>query len=385
MRILVWQWGRRGAGPRMAAELAAALRALPGHTVFLSLSRRAEILSAADAPACALPVATYAGAAGYVWRMLQAPVSIPRLVWRLRALAPDFAICAMPGPLDLLMAVALRRLGIPMIVTVHDADPHPGDGLPLQMTLQRALIRRATGLVALTGHVAGRLRQQPAARGLPLLEARLPPLVFQRHGQTAPLAHGGPMRLLCFGRLLPYKGLNLFEAALRGLASAGAAPDRFDVRVVGEGPHTPTLEALARLPGVRVENRWVPEDEVAGLVAWADAVVLPYREASQSGVAAIALAAGRWVVATRVGGLVEQFRGETMALLCEPNAEGIRACLLRLLDDPPAPPAVAPDPAGLWLEMARSLSRQIEPLLPGPQHGRHRTIQETARPDPAPV
>ena len=360
MRILVWQWGRRGAGPRMAVELAAALRALTGHTVFLSLSRGAEILQAADRPANALPVATYSGLAGFIGRLLLAPLLIPMLEGRLRGLAPDVAICAMPGPLDLLMAAALHRLGIPMVVTVHDADLHPGDGLPLQMALQRALIRRATALVALTGHVANRLRQQPASRYLPLLEATLPPLVFHARPPPPPLQHGGPLRLLCFGRLLPYKGLDLLEAALRE-ATGGAA--RFEVRVIGSGPHTPTLEALSELPGVRVENRWVPEDEVAGLIAWADALVLPYREASQSGVAAIALAAGRWVVATRVGGLAEQFHGEPMALLCEPDPASIGACLRQLLDNPPPQQPPATDALALWLDMARTLVRQIEPLL----------------------
>ena len=45
MKILVWQWGRRGAGPRFAACLADALRGRPGIDVTLSLCRDAEILA----------------------------------------------------------------------------------------------------------------------------------------------------------------------------------------------------------------------------------------------------------------------------------------------------------------------------------------------------
>ena len=355
MRILVWQWGRRGAGPRVAAELAAGLRTVPGQTVFLSLSTRAEILTLPDRPRCALPVSTYDGLAGFLFRSLLSPLTVWPLLRRLRALAPDVAICAMPGPLDLMMAVALRRLGAKIVVTVHDADLHPGDGFPLQMALQRRLIRRADALVALTGHVAARLRQQPAARGKALFTASLPPLVFGAP-PAPPLAHGGPMRLLCFGRLLPYKGLDLLDAALRGMD--GDLPP-FELRIAGEGPPSAILRALAARPGVRVENGWVPEDAVSTLIAWADAVVLPYREASQSGVAAVAIAAGRWVVATRVGGLAEQFRNEPLALLCDPDPASIRLALRRLLVAPPDRPDMAPDPRARWREVADQLVRQI--------------------------
>ncbi|WP_428393947.1 glycosyltransferase family 4 protein [Lichenicoccus sp.] len=359
MRILVWQWGRRGAGPRVAAELAAGLRTVPGQTVFLSLSTRAEILTMLDGPTCALPVVTYDGLVGFLFRALLSPLTIWPLLRRLRALAPDVAICAMPGPLDLMMVWALRRLGVKIVVTVHDADLHPGDGFPLQMALQRRLIRRADALVALTGHVAVRLRQQPAARNKPLLTASLPPLVFGAP-PPPPLAHGGPMRLLCFGRLLPYKGLDLLEAALRGMD--GTLPD-FEMRIAGEGPPSATLRALASLPHVRVENRWVPENAVGPLIAWADAVVLPYREASQSGVAAVAIAAGRWVVATRVGGLTEQFRDERLAFLCEPDPASIRAALARLLVAPPKTSGQANDPRLAWRDVADQLTRQISAAL----------------------
>ena len=112
MRVFVWQWGRRGAGPLLAAHLADALRSIPRVEAFLSLSTSAEILRSRRSY-CALPVDTYDGAAGLVWRLLQAPVIVPRLIPRLTALEPDVAVCAMLGPLDLLCAAALRWLRIP--------------------------------------------------------------------------------------------------------------------------------------------------------------------------------------------------------------------------------------------------------------------------------
>ena len=136
------------------------------------------------------------------------------------------------------------------------------------------------------------------------------------------------------------------------------------VRVVGSGPESPELTVLRGLPGVTVENRWVPEAEVGELFSWADAVVLPYREASQSGVAAVALAANRYVVATNVGGLTEQLVGEPLAILCEPEAGSLANGLRRVLDGAldAARPA-AKGPLGAWQEIGRVLVDQAGTLL----------------------
>jgi glycosyltransferase involved in cell wall biosynthesis len=261
----------------------------------------------------------------------------------------------MPGPLDLMMAAALRRCRVPFVVLVHDADAHPGDGWPLQMRLQQALCRRATAVGALTVHVAERLRQQGVA-GVPgrplLLLLSHPPLAFDAAPREA--ANNG-QRLLYFGRLLPYKGLDLLAEALSRL---GPRPGLV-VRIVGHGPEGAALAALRALPGVAVENRWVPEDEVGALLTWSDAVVLPYREASQSGVAAAAIAAGRRVLATRVGGLTEQLANAPGAILCEPDAAALLAGLRRLLDEAPAGGFLPPDARAAWRDLAASLLRQI--------------------------
>lgn len=359
MRVLVWQWGRRGAGPILAAHLVRALRSIPHTEAFLSLSTGAEILRSDEAPACALPVETYRGAAGLVWRLLRAPLAVPSLVRRLGALKPDVAICAMLGPLDLLCAVALRWLRIPMVVLVHDADRHPGDHFPFLMMVQRRLIRSADAVVTLSQHVATRLDEQSVPRQRTFV-LRLPPLIF---GGPTPQtrAHGGPLRLLFFGRLLPYKGLGLLKAAVSKLD----CPGQWVLRVVGFGPEGCELEALRATSGVSVENRWVPDGEIAALIAWADAIVLPYVEASQSGVAPSAMAAGRIVVATRVGGLVEQLQGHDLARLCEPQPESLATALRHLLHESleTSAPRVL-DPSKDWYRFAADLAdRVIAPIL----------------------
>jgi glycosyltransferase involved in cell wall biosynthesis len=358
MRVLVWQWGRRGAGPRFAVALADALGSLPGTEAVLSLSTGAEILHTSDPPECRFPMATYSGVAGLTMQWLRAPLIITRLIRRLAALRPDLAICAMPGPLDLMLLAALRWHGVPSVVIVHDADPHPGDTTPFLMFLQRRLIRRAEVVAALSRHVAARLLQQRLVDPDRLFTIPLPPFVFGPP-PPPPRAHGGPLRLLCFGRLLPYKGLDLLADAIRRLE----AQPQWELRVVGSGPETEELAALRALPGVTVENRWVPEDEIAALIAWCDALVLPYREASQSGVAPAVIAAGRFVVSTRVGGLAEQLDGASLATLCEPDAASLATALRALLHMPLAErgSGAPANPSQAWRDMAERLLSRAAP------------------------
>lgn len=358
----MWQWGRRGAGPLVAAAMARELAALPGVETRLSLSTGAELLRLPNAPANDVPVRTYESRGGFVARIMGSPWLAPAVAKAVAALQVDAAICAMPAPLDFVMAIALRQAGVPYAVVVHDAERHPGDTFPMQMALQRWLLRDAGALFALSGHVAGQLRGRGLKPGLPLLLASLPPFVF---GPPPPPvgAHGGRLRLLSFGRLLPYKGLDLLADALALLAGR----DDFEMRVVGSGPETAELDRLRRLPNVTVENRWVPEDELGDLLGWADALVLSHREASQSGVAAAAIAARRWVIGTRVGGLVEQLQDQDMAVLCAPEPASIAAAIAGL-SGRAAPPGI---PGGDWRGTAEAVAAALGDLIRRTPAARH--------------
>ncbi|WP_428488511.1 glycosyltransferase [Rhodopila sp.] len=364
--MLVWQWGRRGAGPRFAACLAEALRDRPGLAVTLSLCRDAEIMTGADPPRCEMPVSTYRDMGSLLLRLATAPFALPFLLARLWPIRPDLAICAMPGPLDLLMAAALRLLGARLVVVVHEAEAHPGDGFPMQMALQRALCRRVDGLAALSSHVAAQLRRQRlVSRRRRLIRLAHPPFAFTLPATPAGRP-AGPPRLLFFGRLLPYKGLDLLAEAIAALPPETAIA----VRVVGHGPACPALAALAACRGVTVENRWVPESEIGSLLEWSNAVILPYREASQSGVAAAAMAAGRPIIATRVGGLREQLSGAGQAVLCDPDPASLARGIMLWLETPTQ--CLAREDAGeAWRQAAAALMLGIRAALPArPAAGR---------------
>lgn len=341
MRVLVWHWGRRGAGPRFAVELAAGLASVPGTTALLSLAEGAEILSIPGAPRCDLLVPTYAGWPGLLARAMAAPVMLARLDRALARLRPDLAVCAMPAVLDPLFLTTLRQRGIPSLVIAHDAGPHAGDGGWVRAAWDRMVLGQADMLGVLSGHVGVAIA---AAHRVPVLPLWHPP--FPMPALPLPRAHGGALRVLSFGRLRAYKGLELLMATTRQL------PRGWDLRVVGAGPETPQLAALRAVPGVRVENRWVAEADLPGLLGWADVVLLTHAAASQSGVAAAAIGAGRFVVATDVGGLAEQTRDVAGVMLCRPDADALVAALHACQA---APLPVRANPAADWQDMAAEL------------------------------
>ena len=106
------------------------------------------------------------------------------------------------------------------------------------------------------------------------------------------------------------------------------------VTVAGEGDLKGQKRRLESL-GVTVINRWLRDGELSSLLATHDAVVLTHIEASQSGCAAAALGAGLPVIATPVGGLVEQIAHEVNGLVADRvDAAAIARQITRLAKNP---------------------------------------------------
>lgn len=331
MRILLWYWGRRGGGAQMCLALAEALARQPGVDVALSLSAQNELrpaFAATGIPADHVP--TYAGPLGFVLGTPRAPLLARRLVAQARTFRAEVVVSVMTHLWTPLVAPALRRAGVAFVPIVHDARPHPGDaGLLWSWRLRREL-DAASAAIALSDAVAGELRRQHP--GLALLRlplgAHLPAALLA--GQATPRAADGTVRFLFFGRLRAYKGLDLLRDAFRVMREAHPEAR---LRIVGEGDAEALAPGLGALAGTQVETRWVGEAEIPALIRDADVLVLPYREASQSGVIPLAFALGVPAVVTPVAGLVEQVTdGVSGAVAAAVTAEALADAMSRACD-----------------------------------------------------
>lgn len=341
-RVLLWHWGRAGAGAKFTMELAREMKGLPGFEIEVSSARGSDLHALApalgvpnhDVPTFEGDKSSWRGKAAAAFGMARLPL-IARGFRRLLAERQiDVALCSMQAIWDAATLPALSRGPTRSVLVLHDAFFHPGDEYPLRYTVLRRQIQAADALIVLSGHVR---RQAIEAYGYPaerIWEMPHGAFGFGSDEVRAAVHPRGarPLRLLFFGRIVAYKGLDHLLRAQRLLRERGVETE---VVVAGSGSLGPYADLLAGLPGVEVHNRWLGDEEIAGFMAGADIAVLPYVEASQSGVAASAYAAGRPVVATPIGGLAEQVvDSETGLLARDMSAEALANAIQRFASDP---------------------------------------------------
>jgi glycosyltransferase involved in cell wall biosynthesis len=209
------------------------------------------------------------------------------------------------------------------VIICHNVTPHePFRGASF---LTRLALRHADVFVTHSRRQRAELAEL-GLKGVPMLEAFHPRFVAADlappPSPTATAAErrrlGNPeLLLLSFGAVRPYKGVDL---ALEALALVDPT---LSVRLVvagrfwsHESAYQRQVDRLGLHDRVEFRNRYVPDEEAALLFGAADAALLPYRSASQSGVVQLAFAYGCPVIATKVGGLPEAVRDGEDGILC---------------------------------------------------------------------
>ena len=196
------------------------------------------------------------------------------------------------------------QTGKPFVVTLHGTDVALADRVP---PLARVVLRRARVVVAVSRAIAEAARKH-GARDVHVIPngVDLPPVAGEEDE---------PPHIVYAGRLSKEKGVLELVEATRGLP----------LIVAGDGP----LRAL--VPGAR---GFVPRDELERLLARAAVVACPSRREGFGVTCLEAMAHGKPVVASAVGGLLDLVvDGETGLLVPPRDPRALRGALDRLLGD----------------------------------------------------
>jgi glycosyltransferase involved in cell wall biosynthesis len=215
-------------------------------------------------------------------------------------------------------AIGFLRRRLPVVLTWHDSKPYQGESW-LMGQGHASLLQTFNAIIVHTQQAQRRV----AAMGInPSLIYRIPHGLLGVGGNLAaspaPRSDRGRLVLLQFGKIKPYKGVDLLLKALTLIPQH--LRERLEVRIVGK-PYMDTAgferfihtNGLAGCVTLRLE--FVSEDDEEQLFAEADAIVLPYRDIDASGVAMSAIARGVPVLATAIPGFRELFEGEGGACL----------------------------------------------------------------------
>lgn len=186
-----------------------------------------------------------------------------------------------------LLLLRLRLAGVPLVRTLHNVAPHEDKGWRERLLL-RWIDRQTTRWIRINATTPERA---PATDTILhghyrdwYAQLRLPPRI--------------PGRLLHFGLLRPYKGLDTLVATLRALRDP-----QLTLHIVGR-PLDARIRALvaracAEDPRISARLEFVEDAVLAQEIGEAELVVLPYRQMHNSGTLLLALSLARPVLAPR--------------------------------------------------------------------------------------
>jgi glycosyltransferase involved in cell wall biosynthesis len=275
-----------------------------------------------------------------------------QLARRARAAAkPDVVYAHFLVPSGLIAALAQRA---PLVLTAHGRDVRNVGAIPGIAAATRFAVRRAAEVITVSDYLRRELEAKvPDARGKTSVVSsgvdleRFTPL---------PRGEGSAPAFLCVGSLTVRKNV------VR-LANAFSTLDEGTLTFVGDGPLRAEVEHVER---VTVTGR-VPHDEIPNHLARADVLAQPSLIEPFGQSLLEALACGRSVVATRIGGPPE-FVNPEAGVLVDPLDEDAIADALRQAAALPTP-----NPAARAAAEPHDLSeqaRRVEEILERAARGR---------------
>jgi glycosyltransferase involved in cell wall biosynthesis len=305
MKVLIIYWGKRGGGCLYTYELSKSL-INNGVNVYFSLSLENQIsdkFKALNRPI--FEINTFNNINEFFLNSFNINSIKIKLLKYINENKIDIILCGMHHVWTPFIFPFIIKKNIPIVLVVHDALIHPGDGAIIHQPLLNHSIKNSTAYIILSESVKEVFINKFGNKkkiGLIPHGAFNYNIEDTKHKKIIDL---NKSRITFFGRISHYKGIDIL------LDSWGIVHKSFPeakLNIYGEGDLSKYVKKIESYPSINYTNRWISEAEISEIFEKTDLVVLPYLEASQSGVIGIAHSNSIPVVVTPLKGLINQLQ-----------------------------------------------------------------------------
>jgi starch synthase len=261
------------------------------------------------------------------------PITLSHVIRTVVQLKPDLVHFAAPHVWNLPLILTLKAKHVPIVYTLHDLDPHYGTRFSAMMRLFNHIIVRLADRLFVYGKV---YKRRLVAAGLDETKITVIPLLhlFLNYERESALLSELPSIgyepfALFFGRLEPYKGIDVLLEAFQSLSETSLR-----LVISGQGDVDRFLPSNGLPRNVEIRNRHISDEEAIELFCKCGLLVLPYVDATQSALVPAAYFFHKPVIVARTGALPEYVEQGQTGFIVEPgNAKHLADSILEAFSD----------------------------------------------------
>lgn len=233
------------------------------------------------------------------------PSTYVHIIKAIKSTNPDIVHFTSSHPWNWIIALLIKK---PVLYTIHDPKSHSGERFYLKYPelFMRKYIDGAF------------IHSKKLQKGI--LSSKIPYFTVP-HGRYFFLGgnksnSSNQKSLLFFGRIEKYKGL---EYLLKAFSAIQKKYPEWSLVIAGEGNMHEYTQDIQKITKIKLLNRFIENDEIAQLFSETSCVILPYTDATQSGIPFIAYEHSKPVIATNVGALGDIIEDNKTGLLVKPR------------------------------------------------------------------
>ena len=219
-----------------------------------------------------------------------------------KLLKADFNIIETLSLADWYFLIRLRNKKIFYII--HDPQPHTGEGRGRVEMINKLYFPNIQKFITYSNFSTELFKAHYPAYADKVITFNMPVFTSQKLPVKTTAKKSGIKKIVFFGRISPYKGVELFYDAAVALSAKNADVEFVIAGKAHEG-YDPGFLKNNQVPAVTIRNHFIDLPELAEIMSDADLCVLPYFDATQSGVIMTCYAFGLPVLVSDSPGLLE--------------------------------------------------------------------------------